>query len=224
VVGETMAPQRVKLMIALGLTLALTPAVLANPGMPPNFAMLASLVAGEIVLGLALGILGRLVMSAVNVAGTIVATQMGLAFATSVDPSQEGQGAVVGAFLNLTAIAMIFATDLHHLLIAAVRQSYDLFPSGGIPPTAEMAQWSAQLMSAAFATGVQIAAPFLVFGIVFNVAAGVVSRLMPQVQIFFLVAPLTILGGFVLLMFGLSAMMAVFLKFFETSLRPLAGG
>jgi flagellar biosynthetic protein FliR len=169
------------------------------------------------------GLAARIVMSAVQVAGSVIAMQLGLSFAMSVDPAQGGQGAVLSAFLSLLALTLILVTDLHYLLINAMQNSFVLFPTGSVPSLADAAQWSIKLVSGAFALGIQMSAPFLVFGIVFQVTAGIVSRLMPQVQIFFLTVPLTILAGFTLLMFTLSAMMLLFLRVFAETIGPLLG-
>jgi flagellar biosynthetic protein FliR len=222
--GDTTAPQRVRVILALGLTLAIAPVSGIEAGPPPPPAQLTGLLIVETLAGLLTGIVARLLMSAVQVAATVIALQLGLSFATTVDPAQGGHGAVLSTFMSLLALVLIFSTDLHHLLIAAMARSYHLFPAGGAIDTGDAAQLAIGLTSQAFALGLQMAAPFLVFGLVFQITAGVVSRLMPQVQIFFLTVPLSILGGFTLLMFTLSASMELFLRVFSETLRPMAGG
>lgn len=224
VFGEMMAPARVRLLIALALTLVLTPVAGVAAGPAPAPMALASLVISETVVGVMIGLATRFIMAAVNVAGNLIALQLGLSFAMTADPSQGGsQGAIMGTFMGLMAVTLILATDLHHLLIGAMRHSYILFPVGGGVDAGEAAQWALNLFTAAFSLGVQMAAPFLAFGIVFQVTAGVISRMMPQVQIFFLTVPVSILGGFVFFMFTLSAMMMLFLKTFSETVSPMAG-
>jgi flagellar biosynthetic protein FliR len=223
--GETVAPVRVRLILALGLTLVLAPLTGIAAVSLPAPGVLAGVVAGEILIGLMVGLSARFVMSAVHMAGNIIAAQLGLSFAMSADPSQNGgQGAIIGTFLSMTAMTLIFVSDLHYLLIGAMRHSYTLFPPMAAVDTGPAAQWSIQLMSSAFALAMQLSAPFIVFAVVIQFTAGLISRLMPQVQIFFMTVPVTILGGFALLMFSLSAMMMAFLQTFEQTLRPLAGG
>jgi flagellar biosynthesis protein FliR len=223
--GETVAPVRVRLILALGLTIILTPLTGIAMGPAPAPAALAAMVVGEILIGLMVGLSARFVMSAVHIAGNVIAAQLGLSFAMSADPSQNGgQGAIIGTFLSMTAMTMILVTDLHYLLIAAMRNSYVLFPPMSAVDTGQAAQWSIQLMGSAFALAMQLSAPFIVFALVIQFVAGLISRLMPQVQIFFMTVPVTVLAGFTLLMFSLSAMMAAFLQGFEEAVRPLAGG
>ena len=91
-----------------------------------------------------------------------------------------------------------------------------------MPSVGDAAQLILQTFVSAFKVGVQISAPFLVFGIVFNLGLGVLSRLMPQMQVFFVGLPLSILAGLLILFLVLGALMAVFLGSMETVLRQLA--
>jgi flagellar biosynthetic protein FliR len=84
---------------------------------------------------------------------------------------------------------MIFALDLHHLVITALNDSYTLFRPGEVPMIGDVAALMAKTVAAAFRIGVQLAAPFLVFGLLFNLGLGILSRLMPQMQVFFIALP-----------------------------------
>ncbi|PZQ19040.1 MAG: flagellar type III secretion system protein FliR [Ancylobacter novellus] len=186
-------------------------------------ARLIGLALSEVAVGLMLGLVGRFVMSALSVAGNVVANQLGLGFVMTVDPTQGQQSAIVGAFFSLVGIALIFATDLHHLVIAAIAESYEAFRPGMIPETGDAAKLALGAASDAFRIGVQVSAPFLVFGLVFNLGLGVLSRLMPQLQVFFVAAPLTLLAGFALLAVTLGVLMGVFLDGVGDTLRLLTG-
>lgn len=211
--GEAIIPPRARLMLSLGLTLVMVPVV--GQTYPPSSTsspiLLAGLVAMETITGLGIGMMLRMVMSAVQVAGTVIATQTGLAFAMTFDPSQGTQSALVSMFLSMLAVVLIFATELHHLLIAGIQHSYVLFPPGKLPPMDDVMKLAIETVSGLFLTGVQMSAPFLVFGLVLYAAAGVLSRMMPQLQIFFLAMPLNIMAGFVILALTLSSMMLWFL-------------
>ena len=160
-----------------------------------------------------LGLLARLTISALQIAGSVVAQQMGLGFVTAVDPTQGQQGVIVGNFLSVLGVTLIFATDLHHLVIAALNDSYTLFRPGEIPMLGDVAELMTGTVAGAFRIGVQLAAPFLVFGLLFNLGLGVLSRLMPQMQVFFVGMPLSILVGFLILMLVVGAMMMTFLDY-----------
>jgi flagellar biosynthetic protein FliR len=152
----------------------------------------------------------RLAIAALQMAGSIVAQQLGLGFVTAIDPTQGQQGMIVGNFLTLLGITLIFATDLHHLVIAAMNDSYALFAPGEVPLTGDMADLFTRTVAMSFKIGVQLSAPFLAFGLLFNLGLGLLSRLMPQMQVFFVGMPLSILIGLLMLMLALGAMMTTF--------------
>ncbi|RXF72637.1 flagellar biosynthetic protein FliR [Hansschlegelia zhihuaiae] len=188
-----------------------------------NPAGLIGLAISEIAVGLALGLVGRFVMSALSVAGNVIANQLGLGFVMTVDPTQGQQGAIMGAFLTLTGVALIFATDLHHLVIQAIAGSYEAFRPGAFPETGDAAKLAIDSAASAFRIGVQLSAPFLVFGLIFNLGLGVLSRLMPQLQVFFVAAPLSLIAGFALLALVLGVLMGVFIESVGDTLRMLTG-
>jgi flagellar biosynthetic protein FliR len=176
----------------------------------------------ELLIGAVLGMTARLAVSALQVAGTVVAQQLGLGFITAVDPTQNQQGVIIGNFLTLLGITLIFATDLHHLIIAALDDSYRLFQPGEIPIVGDVAHLMTRTVTTAFKIGIQLSAPFLVFGLLFNLGLGVLSRLMPQMQVFFIGLPLSIMLGFALLLVVIGTMMGVFVGYLEGVLGELA--
>jgi flagellar biosynthesis protein FliR len=222
-IGEQMIPTRVRLAIALLLTLVLFPltrTLLPSGGTPDS---IIGVLIGEIAVGLVLGLAVRMVVGALQTAGNIVAQQLGLAFAMTVDPAMGGQQAAIGNFLTLLGITLIFAADLHHLAIMAIRDSYTFLPPAGVPEVGDAAMLAIRAVGRGFALAVQIAAPFVAFGILFNLGLGVLSRLMPQLQVFFLAMPATILIGMLLLLVVLGVMMGVFLEDLGQFLRELGG-
>ena len=222
--GEATVPPRARLALALGLTLVMAPVVGASypANAAGNVLVLVGLIVSEILTGLAIGLLVRMMLSAVHVAGNVIATQSGLAFSQTFDPNQGTQSALLSMFLSLLAVTLIFATELHHLLIAGIEHSFTLFPPGKLPATGDLATFAIQTVSGLFATGLQMAAPFLVFGLIIYAAAGVISRMMPQLQVFFLAMPLNILAGFVILGLTLSTMMFWFLEAFASHAKLFA--
>jgi flagellar biosynthetic protein FliR len=221
--GELSVPVRVRLTVALVLTAILLPLhrnayQVDLRALGPVIAVLAQ----ELLIGAVLGLTARLAISALQVAGSIVAQQLGLGFVTAVDPTQGQQGVIVGNFLTVLGITLIFATDLHHLVIAALNDSYSLFHPGEIPLFGDIAALLTRTVAAAFRIGVQLSAPFLVFGLLFNLGLGVLSRLMPQMQVFFVGVPLSILVGFLILLLVVGAMMGTFLGYVENVLHELA--
>lgn len=219
-VGTMGVPARVRLVLALAVSFALTPTVqnLYPAAAPQTVIALVILLAQEITAGVLVGAMAAVIMSALQVAGFLIATQIGLAYAQTIDPSQNTQGAVVGNFLTLLGTLLVFMTDLHHLAIGAIAGSYRMIPPGAALPTADMAQLVIRLVSSSFALGFQLAAPFLVFGFAIYVALGVLAKLMPQLQILFVAVPINILCGFVIMLAMIGSIMTLFLNFYTTSM------
>jgi flagellar biosynthesis protein FliR len=213
--GETNIPVRVKLSIALLLTLIILPLHRADYHVDMNsMAALLVMLVYEILIGIVLGATARVTLSALQVAGAVIAQQLGLGFVTTVDPTQGQQGVLIGNFLTLLGVTMLFATDSHYLVIAALNDSYKIFSPGEVVPSGDVAELATRAFTAAFKIGMQLAAPFLVFGLVFNVGLGVLARLMPQMQVYFVGVPLSILSGFLIFGVVLAAMMGTFLDYF----------
>lgn len=220
--GEVNVPARIRLGMALALTMILLPlhrtAYQVNL---ENLAPLPVLLVHEILVGLILGATARVTISALSVAGSVIAQQLGLGFVTAVDPTQGQQGIVVGNFLTILGITLLFATDMHHLVIAALTDSYTIFKPGELMSSGDVAALATRTFATAFKIGIQLAAPFLVFGLVFNLGLGVLARLMPQMQVYFVGAPLSILLGFLILVAVIATMMGTFLDYFGVVMRDL---
>jgi flagellar biosynthetic protein FliR len=219
-IGDIGVPARVRLTLALAISLAFAPVVAHQyPATAPQTVIALGLLVGqEAVAGILVGTMARIIVSALSTAGQLIAVQTGLAFAQTVDPSMSQQGAVVGNFFSLLGTVLIFSTNAHYLALGAISGSYTLLPPGGALPTSDMAELTLKLVTGSFLLGLQLAAPFLVFGFVINAAMGLLARLMPQLQVYFVAAPLGILVGFLLIIFLLGSMMTVFLTYFGTEM------
>ena len=221
--GESNIPARVKLSIALLLTLIILP--LHRNAYHVDLTSISSLgvlMVHELIIGIVLGATARVTLSALNVAGSVIAQQLGLGFVTAVDPTQGQQGQIVGNFLTILGLTLLFATDSHYLVIAALSESYRIFSPGEIMPTGDVAALATSAFSAAFKIGLQLSGPFLVFGLVFNIGLGVLARLMPQMQVYFVGVPLSIVVGFLIFGVVLAAMMNTYFDYFNGVMRQLA--
>ena len=213
--GETNIPTRIKLSIALLLTLIILP--LHRSAYHVDMSSLTPLLVlmlHEIVVGIVLGATARVTLAALQVAGSVIAQQLGLGFVTAIDPTQGQQGLLIGNFLTILGLTLLFATDSHHLVIAALNESYRIFSPGEIFPSGDVAALATRAFAAAFKIGMQLSAPFLVFGLVFNIGLGILARLMPQMQVYFVGVPLSILAGFLVLGLVISALMGAFIDYF----------
>lgn len=212
-IGEPSVPPRVRLLFALLFALVLAPVLLPIlPPMPDRPLALAGTVMSETLIGLMIGATVRIFLSAAAVAGQVIGQQTGLAMAQAFDPAQGQQGALMATFLNLLFIVLLFQTNLHHLLLEAAHGSYMLFPAGEVPDIGDAVQWALSAFVDAFRIGVQIASPLIVFGLLFYLSLGVLSRLMPQAQIFFIAMPSNIMIGLSIVAISIGAMAVVWLE------------
>lgn len=212
--GEGYIPVRVKLAIALLLTFIILPLHRAAYHVDmQSVAPLVVLLVHEIIIGVVLGATARVTLAALHVAGSVIAQQLGLGFVTSVDPTQGQQGALMGNFLTLLGIALLFATDTHYLVVAALNDSYKIFSPGELMPSGDVAALATRAFAGAFKIGLQLSAPFLVFGLVFNIGLGVLARLMPQMQVYFVGVPLSIFIGFMIFAAVLASMMGTYMDY-----------
>ncbi|MCB1493330.1 MAG: flagellar type III secretion system protein FliR [Rhodobiaceae bacterium] len=225
-IGERGISMRARLVFALVLALMMLP-LLGNVAdtVPDSLAgMIAGLVR-EILVGVGIGLSVRLLMGAIQTAATTIAFQMGLGFAQNLDPTQGVQGALMSSFMSVLALTLIMATNTHHMLIAAIYDSYTLFPPGANLPVGDFASMAVESVATAFRIASQIAAPFIVFGIIFYLGMGIIARLIPQIQVFFVAMPMNIMLGFVLFGLLLGTMMTWFLQFLQGGIAPfLTGG
>ncbi|MGE3230569.1 MAG: flagellar biosynthetic protein FliR [Hyphomicrobium sp.] len=221
-VGEAYVSPRLRLGLGLALTLALTPVVAPLlPPQPVTAWALGLLLVGETIVGLFIGMIARILLLALEAAGMIVALQMGFASALDTNPATAQQASLIGNFMMALGVVLIFASNLHLPMIRAIVDSYTLFPAGRPPMITDMASMILDTVADAFQLAVELSAPFILLGLLFSLALGLLARLMPQLQVFFIALPIQILLGFVLLMVGLAVAMGWFLERFAGALPLL---
>jgi flagellar biosynthesis protein FliR len=215
-VGDAFVSARTRLLLALAVSVAVAPVLRPQlPPIPGNPFQLAVLIVGEMAVGIFLGSVGRLMMGTLEVAGTIVALETGLSNAQIFNPAMATSGSLPGALLGWLGLLLLFITDMHHLLIMAVVDSYATFVPGAPIPIDDMANVIGQLVSKTFLLGVQMAAPFLITGLLFALALGLLNKLAPQIQVFQLFTSVQVLLGLFMFALTLAAMMMFWLSRFE---------
>ncbi|MCV6576483.1 MAG: flagellar biosynthetic protein FliR [Cohaesibacter sp.] len=214
--SERAIPVRVRLILALTFTLMMYPMISGQFAKLPStlFGALAAM-GKEIVIALLIGLAIKLVTAALQIAATTIAFQLGLSFAMGPDMSTGGQTVTLGTFMSVLAVTMIFVTDLHYVMIVAMYDSYDLFPVNEMPPVGDMAEFATNTVAGAFLVGTKIAAPFIVYGLLFYFGLGLLSRLMPQLQVFFIAMPANITVGLILFVILLSTLMTWYMGHLE---------
>jgi flagellar biosynthetic protein FliR len=220
--GDLYVPRRYRLLLALvfaGLIAsALAPILPAQPDSPSR---LAVMVGGEITIGLFLGTISRILISTLETAGTMISFQLGLSAAQVFNPTLSQQSAIASSFLTVLGTMLILVTNTHYLLLRGLVGSYDLFPPGQFPPIEDLSNSIARVVATSFELAAELSAPFIVLGTMFFVALGLLARLMPQLQVFFVSLPIQIAGGLAVFAFTLYAVMHWFLDSFVQALSGI---
>lgn len=221
-IGEASVPMRSRMAFALMLTLVLYPAVVGKiPPLPSSLMGLIGASMKEALIGFSFGSLIKIISSGLQVAGNVISFQSGLSFAQTADPTTGRTDSVFSSFMIMMSTVLIFVLDLHHLLIAAMYDSYIMFPPSEPIEMAPFTFAALDTVAGVFKIGVQLSTPFIVFGLVFFLGLGVLSRLIPQIQVFFIAMPANIYIGLLLFVLLLSAMMNWYLSYYESSITNL---
>ncbi|MGB0683163.1 MAG: flagellar biosynthetic protein FliR [Magnetovibrionaceae bacterium] len=211
---------QMRLATALVISLAAYPLLSPMiPERPPTIGLAIMLLGGEMLIGIFMGLVPRVLVGAVQVAGTVISFVSSLANAFIQDPLAEQQSSIIAGFMSTLALLLIFVTDTHHLMIMAIIQSYDLFVPGQAIMVEDMTHLMARRVAEIFALGVQMASPLIVVGLTYYIGLGLLGRLMPALPVFFVAMPIQLALQATVFMVTLSSMMLVFMAFFEEKLR-----
>lgn len=220
--GDGFVSVRIRLLLALSVSVVV--AIVVDPvASIRDPAALILLLFGEILIGIFIGLTARILINALQVAGTIIAFQASMANSFAFDVVSAQQGALLGNFLGTLGLVLIFVSDMHHLMLIGLVESYTSFPPGRAPAAADLATVITRVVADAFRIGAQLSAPFILVGIMMSVGAGLLARLMPQVQVFFIMLPVQIAAGMLVFALTLAAGMSWYLGEFESTLLSLTG-
>lgn len=214
--GENAVPARIRLAFALALAICVAPAFAARVPQAADTAWgMSGQLITEVLIGIMLGGASRMLISATATAGQLLGLEIGIAFAQTADPTMSQSGQLFAVFLSIMGITLIFATGLDHMFLQGVIGSYDVIAPGAPAPIGDVAQLAVEATALSFRTGFQMAMPVIAAGLIFRIGMGVLSRLIPQIQIFFVALPLQMMGGFAVIALGLSAGMLIWLDSLE---------
>ncbi|MDB5359953.1 MAG: flagellar biosynthetic protein FliR [Rhodospirillales bacterium] len=200
--GDAYVNMRARLVVAATISFAVTPIIQSDYGLPAepqNTFRLFALMADEIFIGAFLGLMGRVLLASLETGGAIIAMQTSLASAITFNPGATSPETLPASLLSAMAVVLIFATGIDHMLIRAVVESYQAFPADALPPFNDMSQAMARLVARGFLISVELSAPFLIVGTVFHVSQGLIAKIMPQLQVFYIGLPLQVMGGLILI-------------------------
>lgn len=194
-------PMRFRLFIALALSAAIAP-IVAPPGkivLAASELRLALLVVSELVFGVMLGLLCRFIFIALEVMGEVIAMAIGLANNLGAPIDGNEPMPTISALISLCAALLVLVLDLHWEIIRGLVSSYAAMPIGERLQFRVSVGELADAAAFAFAAGLKIAGPFLVFSIMVNFAFGLVNKMIPQIPVYFISMPFLITGGLWLL-------------------------
>ncbi len=219
--GERMIPTRIRLVLTIGFTMIVAPAVVPEVTIGLDDVQVLGFLGAEVVAGLLLGLGLRLLIMALQIAGTIAAQATSLAQifgAASADPQPA-----ISEVLVLGGLALAVILGFHLKVTEMLIFSYEVLPAGKLRPAADVAQWGSAKVSQAFALAFSLAAPFVIASVLYNVALGVINRAMPQLMVAFVGAPAITAAALVLMALSTPYMLSVWASALDAQLaRPLA--
>ena len=214
---------QVKLLLGLTIALAITPALPPIPAMDPASGQGLLTLAQQMLIGYAMGFSMRLIFTAIDMAGNMISTQMGLGFATAYDPQSASQTAVVSEFLGMLALLVFLAINGHLMVIATLAQSFTALPIGSTAIPSGTWMNMAAAGSVIFSSGVMLALPVVIALLITNIALGVLGRVAPQLNLMAIGFPITIALGFAAIVVSMSHLNAPLQQMFEYGLQSMLG-
>lgn len=222
--GSAYVSPRIRLSIALGIAFVALPAIGPTlPAMPTTPSALGLLFAGEALVGTLLGMISRILIAALQTAGTMISLLASLSNAFVTDPVAEQQSSIVSGFLSTLGITLIFVSDAYQLMFRAVTDSYGLFVPGEMPPLGDFSDTVVRLTAESFLLGVKLSTPVLIVALTYYIGLGILGRLMPTLQVFFFGMPVQIAAQIWVVMATLTGVMMVFMNNFREGLAPFLG-
>jgi flagellar biosynthetic protein FliR len=221
--GSAGIPRRTRLVLGLCLAIAIAPALPPMPLVAPGSLPGLWIMVQQMLLGIGMGFAARIVFAAVDVAGEFIGMQMGIGFATAYDPLSSSQTPVIGEFLGLISFLLFLSLNGHLMYVATLAQSFYAIPVSATPLAS--ASWLnlVELGSKMFSVGVLLSLPVVVALMITNIALAVLSRAAPQLNIFALGFPLTMIGGFFALAVSMNYLATPLQALYEYALSATLG-
>ncbi|MBK7461683.1 MAG: flagellar biosynthetic protein FliR [Betaproteobacteria bacterium] len=216
-------PRRTRLILGIAITVAIAPSLPNMPSVQPASLTGLWIMLQQMLIGIGMGFAARIVFAAFDLAGEFIGAQMGLGFATFYDPLSSSQTPVIAEFYGLIALLLFLSMNGHLLYFATLAQSFSAMPVGTTPLSS--ASWLnlAELGSKIFSAGLLLALPVVVALMITNVALAVLTRAAPQLNIFALGFPLTLLGGFVAIAISMNYLATPLQAIFEFAMSAMLG-
>ena len=215
-VGNSQIPTQVRVFVAVGATLALTPLLIGNVhGVALDPVTMTRLIVGELLIGGVIGVLARLFFSALETLAFVSASLLGLANPFGVEVDQNQSLPPLASIITLGATTLIFVSNFHWQIVIALVDSYHAIPFGSAFDARRSLAEMGDVLGQSFLVAVRVAAPFFLYSIIVNFAMALINRVTPQIAIFFIAPPFIVGGGIVLLYFTVRGQVAEFMAAFS---------
>ena len=223
ITSQPEVPGNVRVLIAMGLALCLTSTLYPLLGIKDNLEILPlTLVClRELLIGFALGMIARIIMIILDFVGSIIAFTSGLTVAMSFNPAQGAQSFTPSIFVTLMGTVILLSLDLHHYIIQGLIHSYGLMMNTDLTKLSDLTQTTLESVKLMFQVGLQLSYPFIIMGIVYQLAMGLVNRIVPKMQVFFVGMPLQTLVALTVFTSIMNVLPYVFAKEFEALFKSL---
>jgi flagellar biosynthesis protein FliR len=205
-------PLQVRLFIAVALSMAILPIMWTDiyPQVEAKTHTYIYLIASETVVGAVIGLVARFYVLGLQFAGTAITMLIGFNPPPATDVLEDTAENQLTNMISFTGLMLLFMLDFHHVIFEAIAQSYRVMPVGvGFDPQGILITL-ANSLEQTFMIMLRLASPFVIYGLLFNVAIGMVNKLAPQIPIYFISQPYLILGGLFLLYLGIAALLRLF--------------
>lgn len=193
--SSRMVPPRVRTIVAVGIAIGLYPLALAGQEVPNDAGAIIGLIVKELLVGLAFATTIAILFAAIETAGGILDFMVGFAFGGTLDPFTGNQSAVLARLYSLFAVAVFIAINGDAWLIQGLSRTFDVVPLTAAPDFASISEGVVAIFTTIFTSAIEVAAPVIIAVVLTDVAFGVVSRVVPQLNVFAVGFPVKVLVG-----------------------------
>lgn len=216
--GSASVPPQLKAGVVVTLSMLLYP-VLSPTLVPVELSSWPKLVFSELLVGAAIGIATNLVFDGVQMAGSILSTQMGFSLVNLIDPQTEVDTTVIATFHQTLALLIFLRLDVHLWILRAIGRSFAVLPPGSAHLSQAFTATAVQAGGQVFTLGVQMAAPVFSATLVTDVVLGLLGKASPQMPLMLLGPPIKTLLGLGILFAALRYWPALLERFFSNSIQ-----
>jgi flagellar biosynthesis protein FliR len=222
--GEASPPAMLRAGLAVGITVLLLPGIVPLiPTAPADVPTAAGMVAAEVVTGMWLGWLARLLVLSLPMAGQFIAFMLGVSNVLVIDPEMGAQSSALEQIFSLLAPLALLVSGLYAVPLAALAGSYHLIAPGALLPAGDSTTVVVRAVGTCFALALKLASPFVAANVIWHVVLGLLARLVPRVPVYFVALPGQILGGLVLLAMLTGALITTWMDTVSISISHLPG-